>query len=138
MLCLVRLSHLQAQEIGVRIGNGNASNIHFDAVFAFGQFDRIHTDVSFEDEKLGIDALLDFIYKPVGEQDFNWYAGAGPFLVMGGEFRLGATGEVGLEYHFREIPMAIGMDWRPAFQFVGDTDLALDRFGINFRFVFKH
>lgn len=138
MLCLGGFNKLKAQEIGVRFGNGNVSDIAFDAVFAFGQFDRIHSNVSFGDDKLGVEALLDFIYKPFIQENFNWYAGAGPFLTIGDDFQFGAVGEIGLEYHFSEIPLALGLDWRPAFQIVDDTNFAVDGFGFNLRYVFGH
>ena len=56
------LSNLQAQEVGVRFGNGVVGDVALDAVFAFGKFSRVHADVAFGDDQIGVSALLDFIY----------------------------------------------------------------------------
>lgn len=130
-------NQVKGQEIGVRFGNVTASDVAFDAVFAFGQFDRLHTNVSFGDNQLGLDVLWDFLYEPLDEEALNWYLGAGPFLSLGDDFQLGAVGEVGVEYHFREVPVSLGIDWRPAFRLVDNTDFTVKGFGINLRYVFR-
>ncbi|MFY0593893.1 outer membrane insertion C- signal [Roseivirga sp.] len=134
---LTGLNQSQAQEIGARFGNGNVSDVAFDAVFSFGQFSRVHSNLSFGNDQVGIDALLDFVYRPLGEQGFSWYAGAGPFVALGGDFQLGAVGEIGLEYQFTEVPISLSLDWRPAFRLVDDTDFGVEGFGFNLRYVFK-
>lgn len=125
-----------AQELGVRFGNVSAGNLAIDGVFGLGKFSRIHADVSFGNGGVGIDALWDFIYKPLGEEAFNWYVGAGPYIRIDDPFWLGVAGEIGLEYHFKEVPIALGMDWRPAISIVEETDFHAESFGINVRYVF--
>ena len=107
-----------------------------DAVFAFGKFSRVHADVAFGDDQIGVSALLDFIYKPLGGESFNWYAGVGPYVALGDDFQLGALGEIGLEYQFNEVPLSLSLDWRPAFQLIDDTDFGVNGFGFNLRYVF--
>ena len=124
----------QAQEVGIRFGDVVGGNFAVDAVFGLGQFSRIHTDVSFGNDGVGVDALWDFLYKPLGP-GFNWYVGVGPFAYLGDPFILGAAGEIGIEYHF-EIPLAIGVDWRPSFAIVENTDFEAGWFGLNIRYVF--
>jgi len=130
------LSNLQAQEVGVRFGNGVVGDVALDAVFAFGKFSRVHADVAFGDDQIGVSALLDFIYKPLGGESFNWYAGVGPYVALGDDFQLGALGEIGLEYQFNEVPLSLSLDWRPAFQLIDDTDFGVNGFGFNLRYVF--
>ena len=57
----------KAQEIGVRFGGINGyGGAAVDAVFSGGQFNRIHADLGFYKGGMGIDALWDFIYRPLG------------------------------------------------------------------------
>ena len=124
----------QAQEIGIRFGDAIGGNYAVDGVFGLGGFSRIHADVSFGDNGVGVDALWDFVNAPLGP-GFNWYAGVGPTAYLGSPFSLGVSGEIGLEYHF-DFPIAVGIDWRPTFIIVEDTDFEAGWFGLNIRYVF--
>jgi len=124
-----------AQELGIRLGNVSAGNASIDAVFNTSKFSRIHTDLSIG-HGVGIDVLWDFISRPLGEEAFTWYLGAGPFMQIDDPFWFGVAGEIGLEYRFKGAPIAIGADWRPAFSIVESTDLYLEGFGFNIRYVF--
>ncbi len=126
-----------AQEVGVRFGGTNgAGGAAVDAVFGLGQFSRIHADLGFYKGGVGIDAVWDFLYKPLGSEAFNWYLGVGPSLFIGDDFWLGASGEIGLEYRFETVPLALGLDWRPTFWILEETKFGADSFGLNFRYVF--
>jgi len=124
-----------AQEVGVRWGNVTGGNFAVDAVFSAGEFSRIHADVSFGDG-VGIDLLWDFLYRPLGGESFNWYMGAGPYTVIDDDFQLGLVGEVGLEYKFNTLPLTFGVDWRPSFRIIDDTDFVGGDFGFNVRIRF--
>jgi hypothetical protein len=137
VLGLITASVVQAQELGIRFGNaiGNKSSVAVDGVFALGKFSRIHADVSFGNG-VAMEALWDFLYRPITNSPINWYVGVGPSLYLSSPFALGASGEIGLEYRFTEIPMAIGVDYRPTFVIVEKTDF-VNSFGFNIRYVFK-
>lgn len=124
-----------AQELGVRFGNVSAGNVAVDGVFGTSKFTRIHADVSFG-SGVGIDVLWDFLYRPIGGEAFNWYLGAGPYMQIDDPFWLGVAGEVGLEYRFNQVPIAIGADWRPALSIIETTDFHIGGFGVNVRFIF--
>ena len=124
-----------AQEIGLRYGDVTASDLAIDLVLDMGESTRIHSDISFG-SGVGIDLLWDFIYKPLSGESLHWYMGAGPYTLIGSEFKLGAVGELGLEYRFNEFPLVIGADWRPFFRIVDSTSLGLDTFGVNVRWRF--
>ena len=124
-----------AQEIGARFGDVVGNNVAVDAIFGLGEFSRIHADVSFGNN-LGAEALWDFLYRPVnGQENLHWYVGVGPSVLFSNPFFLGASGEIGLEFHF-DFPLAIGADWRPTFWIIDTTDFRTDSFGINARYVF--
>ncbi|MFY0628189.1 MAG: outer membrane insertion C- signal [Reichenbachiella sp.] len=123
------------QEVGVRFGDVSGNNFAVDGLLATGEFSRIHANVSFGDG-VGVDAIWDFLYKPVGaEEVLKWYVGAGPSMFIGDPFSLGISGEVGLEYEFN-FPMSISADWRPTFVLLENTDFKAGGFGVNVRYVF--
>lgn len=135
-LILGTISITNAQELGVRFGNISAGNVAIDGIFSTGQFSRIHADVSFGSGGVGIDALWDFLYRPLGDEAFNWYAGAGFFTFIGDSFDLGIIGEIGLEYRFVAVPIALGLDWRPYLEIIDETRFGANGFGLNVRWVF--
>jgi hypothetical protein len=137
VLTLSSLSALQAQEVGIRFGNVNGNNVALDAVFALGDFSRIHADLSFGNGGVGIDALWNPIYRPIADSDFNYYLGFGPSLFLGDPFRLGAAGEIGAEYAFADVPIVIGLDWRPYFILIENTNFDAGGFGLNIRWRFN-
>jgi hypothetical protein len=124
----------QAQEVGIRFGDAWGGHYAVDAVFGLGQFSRIHADVSFGNDGVGVEALWDLLYKPL-EKNLYWYVGVGPSAYLGDPFALAVSGEIGLEYRF-DFPMVIGADWRPSFIIIEETDFEAGWFGLNIRYVF--
>lgn len=135
------LSLSQAQEVGIRFGDALGNNVALDAVFSTGEFNRIHADLTFGNG-IGAEALWDFIYRPLGGEAFNWYAGVGPSLFIGDYgndvdvFLLGVAGEIGLEYRFNSVPIVLGLDYRPVFILIEETDFDAGGFGFNVRWNF--
>jgi hypothetical protein len=132
---IVGLFQTNAQEIGIRFGEMTGNNVAIDGIFSLGEFSRIHANLSFGEDGVGIDALYDFLYEPLGD-GFNWYVGAGPSLFINDPFYLGVSGEIGIEYHFNNAPIAIGLDYRPTFWIIEETDFEAGGFGLNVRYVF--
>lgn len=124
-----------AQEVGIRFGEMTGNNVAVDGIFSLGEFSRIHANVSFGEDGVGVDALYDFLYKPLGD-GFNWYVGVGPSMYIDNPFYLGVSGEIGIEYHFNNAPIAIGLDYRPTFWIIEETDFDAGGFGLNIRYVF--
>ncbi|MBX2844026.1 MAG: outer membrane insertion C- signal [Flammeovirgaceae bacterium] len=124
-----------AQEIGARFGDAVGGNVAIDGIISIGEFSRVHADVSFGNG-VGVEALWDFLYKRIGGEAFDWYVGAGPSILFDDPFFFGISGEVGIEYHFNEVPIALGLDWRPTFWLIENTDFYGGGFGFNARFVF--
>ncbi len=129
--------YASAQELGLRFGSYHSSGgVSVDGVFGLAKFSRIHADVSFYNSGVGIEAMWDFLYRPLGGEAFNWYLGAGPITFLGDPFMLGVAGEIGLEYRFNKVPLALGVDWRPSVPIVSNTEFWADVFGLNIRYVF--
>lgn len=123
-----------AQEVGVRWGDVTGGDVAVDAVFSLGKFSRVHGDISFGNG-VGVDLLWDFLYRPLGEEALNWYAGVGPYAVFDDPFTLGVVGELGLEYRFK-FPISVSADWRPSFRIIDNTDFHAGGFGLNVRYIF--
>jgi hypothetical protein len=133
---LVAFGFASAQEVGIRFGGTNGhGGAAIDGVFNTG-IGRIHGDLGFYSGGVGIDALWDFLYKPLGDEAFNWYVGVGASTYIGSDFWLGATGEIGIEYNFKDVPIVIGADWRPTLWIVNETQFGADSFGLNVRYRF--
>ena len=134
-----------SQELGIRGGSVLGNNIAIDAMLKSGKFNRLHVDVSFGDNGnddgkanggVGVELLWDFLYRPLGGEAFYWYLGAGPSVLFADPFWLGISGEAGLEYRFKTVPIALGADWRPTFWIIDNTDFSGGGFGFMARFVF--
>ena len=119
----------QAQELGLRFGHINGNDVALDAIFSTGEFSRVHGNLSFGQNGLGLDALWNPIYDDIPDTDFKWYAGFGPSVYLSDNFRLGAAGEVGVEYAFPEVPITLGLDFRPYLFLVEVTEF---RAGVGF------
>lgn len=124
-----------AQELGIRFGDVLGNTVAVDGLFQVGEFSRVHADLSFGDG-VGIEALYDFLYKPLGGEAFNWYVGAGPSMLIDDPFYLGFSGELGLDYHFNAVPISLSLDWRPTFWLIEKTDFRAGGFGLNVRYCF--
>ena len=128
-------SFTQAQELGARFGDVLGNNVAVDALFSSGKFSRVHADVSFG-TGVGVEALWDFVYRPLGGEAFYWYAGAGASMLIDSPFWLGASGELGLSYKFNQVPISLSADWRPTFWIIDNTEFRGGGFGVNVRYVF--
>ncbi|MDC1517530.1 hypothetical protein N8385_07380 [Cyclobacteriaceae bacterium] len=46
--------------------------------------------------------------------------------------------EVGWAYQFKNVPMTLAMDWRPAVQILSTTKLNLQGIGLNLRYIISN
>lgn len=147
IVTLAGITTTNAQELGLRFGDISGGNVAIDAIFSSGEFNRLHADVSFGNG-VSAELLWDFFYRPLGDEAFFWYMGVGPYLGIfdydngkndqgdGTEFNLGAVFEIGLEYRFNTVPIALGIDYRPSLEIIDNTSLHMGGFGVNARYVF--
>jgi len=135
LVCLAFAGY--SQEVGARFGDVVGNNVAVDAMFSTGKYNRLHADVSFGDG-VGAELLWDFLYRPftVEAAAFNWYVGVGPSVLFDDPFLLGFSGEIGIEYRFEKVPIALGLDYRPTFYIIEDTDFHWGGFGFNARYIF--
>lgn len=50
---------------------------------------------------------------------------------------LGIDGQIGLEYTFKEIPLNLAIDWKPAFNIIGITNFWVGDAALSVRYTFK-
>lgn len=127
-------------ELGLRLNsNDNPFDVAVDGVYALKSGRRLHGNIGFGDRGLGLDLLHDWVFTFDGNERFAFYAGLGGSLYFldnaGDDIFLGITGEVGFEYRF-EIPLTLGLDYRPAVFIIPDTDTANNGLGLNIRYRF--
>ena len=80
----------------------------------------------------------------------NWYYGFGAHVgfwngkytysywgTTGSQYTVvGIDGILGLEYNFSEIPVNLGVDWKPAFNIIGYTGFWADGVALSLRYIF--
>lgn len=87
-----------------------------------------------------------------GANGLNWYYGPGahignwvdngrnPWFKNNDEkryFVIGADFILGIEYNFKEIPINISADWKPAFNLIGNSGFWGDNGGLSIRYLFR-
>lgn len=50
---------------------------------------------------------------------------------------LGVDGIIGLEYAFQDIPLSIGLDWKPGMNIISDFGFFFDDLALSFRYLFR-
>jgi hypothetical protein len=72
------------------------------------------------------------------EQSLQWHYGLGAFMVLPrNNVGIGAMGNLGLEFTFKEAPINIGFDWRPELLLAPTLDAEFGNIGLSIRFVIK-
>lgn len=66
-----------------------------------------------------------------GEDDYYWRDNRRNYAIVGMDL-IG-----GLEYTFDEVPINIGLDWKPAFNFAGDNHVWFDGLALSIRYAIK-
>ena len=109
------------------------SIVAIDGVLTTTNFTRIHADISFVNG-VGVDALLDFTYQPIEGEVLHGYVGAGPYEFSGEPLKIGLMTEVGWAYQFKNVPLILAMDWRPAVLILSTMKLNVQGIGLIVRY----
>jgi len=118
--------------LGLRFGETFGGAAALDAMIPF-YGNRIHANLSFHKEGLIVAGLYNWGF-PIAD-GFVFYPGAGGVMSLGEKVYLGVAGELGFEYAF-DIPLSIGMDWRPVVGVLTASGFIADGFGLNVRYRF--
>lgn len=78
-----------------------------------------------------------------GAAGLKWYGGGGVYLgqatfdlIDQSTFNYGPTGVLGLEYKFKDLPLAISADWQPVFLINTGGGFAGENGGIGIKYAF--
>lgn len=55
----------------------------------------------------------------------------------GRKLNLGIDGIVGLEYVFFDVPLSLGLDWKPNWNIITDSRLIIDEISLSLRYLFR-
>lgn len=116
------------------------------ALEAIVQF-RHHSGVGSE---FNFSGLYEYHGQIPGAEGLRWYAGGGVYagyfsysndqlvalIDESSSFSIGLSGVGGLEYKFKDIPLAISADWQPVFIVNGNSGLASENGGIGVKYTF--
>ncbi len=90
----------------------------------------------FNPEGFQFTALFNYQFTPHDKKRVYYYAGAG--LLGGnwdGEACAGVAVSMGAEYVFREVPLTIGLEWKPMVKLYNGFDYVIPDVGLTVRFV---
>ena len=144
--CLISISNSQDYNTGIGLRGGFFSGLtikHFISpkTALEGIFDSRWRGFQFT-------GLYEVHHHVFDAERFKFYYGVGGHIgVWDGRYTdwgdrgtnytvIGIDGILGLEYSFREIPFNLGIDWKPAFNFVGYSGYWGDGGAISLRYIF--
>lgn len=137
--CFGQNSDLKGLELGLRFGSSINSGAALDVVYPY-EDNRIHGNLGFFRSGFSLAGFYNW-KKPLAD-GFDWYYGPG--LVLGSNnyenrfksARLygGVGAEIGVEYPLHEVPLSLGLDFRPTLIFGGFNAFEFSFFGFNIRY----
>ncbi len=123
-------------ELGARLASGDGRVFGaLDAIFTLSENNRVQADLSLDDDYIGLAASYQWQF--LIQNNFSWYIGPGAYLGINDNstpFKVEAVG--GIEYHFGEAPIALGLDVRPGFFIIDSGQDFESNFGFMIRYVF--
>ncbi len=145
-----------AQEIsknalGLRIGNNDGYGAEISYQRALSNTNRLELDLGWQNTNNISAVKLTGLYQWVWNIDngLNWYAGAGAGLISWSNSNFipkesgtlfNASGDIGLEYSFKDTPILLSLDLRPELYFA-TGNYRQSNFGSNLalgvRYLFK-
>jgi hypothetical protein len=148
LIALFLISNGYAQDyktgIGFRGGLSNGLTVkHF-----IGQKSALEGLIASRWKGLEVTGLYEIHNQAFDTQRLNWYFGFGGHIGFwnGDDAKWGTPGTsytvvgidgiLGVEYNFKEVPLNIGLDWKPAFNLSGYSGFWGDGGAISIRYIF--
>lgn len=114
-------AQVSGNAIGLRFGYGaeisyqhalnNSNRLEFDLGMSGFNFNS-------EGRVIMLNATYQWVYGINAVEGLNWYWGVGAGVGMFWEtIGLGINAQIGIEYNFPQIPLALSLDWRPFLYF---------------------
>ena len=146
VFCLVSISNAQDYKTGIGLRGGFFNGLtikHF-----MSQKSAFEGLLSTRWSGFEITGLYEIHNQAFNTERLNWYYGFGAHAGFyngdktnwGTEVQdykvLGVDGILGLEYNFKEVPINIGIDWKPVFNLTGYKDFWYDEGALSIRYIF--
>jgi hypothetical protein len=145
--CLTTFSNAQDYNTGIGLRGGFSNGItlkHF-----IGTNTAIEGILSSRRGGFQLTGLYELHYSFFDTERLNWYFGGGAHIgFWDGNHAyywddpnrsytvVGIDGILGLEYNFREVPINLSLDWKPAYNFFGYSGFWADGGAISVRYIF--
>jgi hypothetical protein len=145
-VCLFLFSNAQDYNTGIGFRGGFSNGItvkHF-----IGEKAALEGIISTRWKGIELTGLYELHYRLFNAERLKWYIGLGGHVgfwngdnakwgTEGNSYTVaGVDGILGLEYSFTKIPLNIGLDWKPAFNFIGYSGFWADEGAISLRYIF--
>ncbi len=144
------LTMLSAQDYGTGIGLRGGFSSGLTVKHFISQKNALEGILSTRWRGFDITGLYEIHNQAFDTDRLNWYFGFGAHLgFWDGDYTytrwgevgrnyiiIGIDGILGIEYNFREAPINIGIDWKPAFNIIGYTGFWGDGGALSIRYIF--
>lgn len=147
LLVLIMGLTVKAQDYktGIGLRGGPASGLTFKHFV--NESAAIEANITTRWNGVHLTGLYDLQYRTFDVAGLYWVYGFGAHLgFTDGENKRFEDGEnhtlfgadlmLGIEYTFENLPVNVGLGWKPYFDFIGDSQFVPDDFAITARFVF--
>ena len=139
VLCFAAVASAQPRAIGVRATYG--AELSYQHTLGGANF--VEADLGWAGNVgFNLAGIYNFVIGSVN--NFNFYAGPGAALSLYSYTQdetaktglgLGIAGQLGAEYEFA-IPLTLSLDWRPVFNFLGNTGFGWHSIALGIRYRF--
>jgi len=155
LVIFIPSQHFYAQEydssLGFRIGlsSGLTGKIFFHRHGAFKTMSAMEGIVSIRYKGFMCTALYENHVGVFKTKGFYLYYGGGAHIglwdsdqvlweseLTGRNVYTGIDGIIGLEYVIRDIPLSVGLDWKPSFNLYRETNVNIDDIALSVRYLF--
>jgi hypothetical protein len=145
-ICLVAVVNAQDYKTGIGLRGGLYNGLtikHF-----ISQTSALEGLISTRWSGFELTGLFEIHNQAFDVERLNWYYGAGAHV---GSYNgdntnwgnsgtsyivIGIDGILGIEYNFKEIPVNIGLDWKPALNLIGYSHFFGDGGALSVRYIF--
>jgi hypothetical protein len=148
VFCLASISYSQDYKTGIGLRGGFETGLtvkHF-----IGETSALEGILATRWRGFEITGLYEIQNPAFNAERLDWFFGFGGHIgFWNGDYThdywgtsgqnysvVGIDGILGLEYNFSEVPINIGIDWKPAFNFVGYSGWWGDGGAISIRYIF--
>lgn len=146
LLCLISFSKAQNYNTGIGLRGGFANGLtikHFT-----GSKTALEGIIASRWRGLELTGLYEYHGRAFDTERLKWFIGFGGHVgFWNGDYAnwgspgnmytvVGLDGILGLEYSFLEVPVSLGIDWKPAFNFYGYSGFWGDGGAVSIRYIF--